>query len=255
MAVERPSGRGALGFGRGEKIRLGLKTGIMNHPQAPHMDDLAYAITQEESIPGISRRAYLLFTLALIAIALPSHIYWQYWQEHSLEALDYATRAEVNDLAVYRMRDALASLAYYSSIPVAFVQLYLIALRIRNIGFSRWWIILSLVPIANCVLGTACFACPSGYARTRKLDTPGKITASVVFILLTLVLVTITWLVVEKYFRSSAASEFEGITFAQWKESCRSIASQTRIDDCICGFKGRFESAIHKSAFDAACHR
>lgn len=54
---------------------------------------------------------------------------------------------------------------------------YIIAQRLRNVGYSAWLTILLIVPLANMVLGIICIAAPEGYADHKKLDTPGRIIA------------------------------------------------------------------------------
>ena len=68
--------------------------------------------------------------------------------------------------------------------------LFPIAERIRNMGWSPWWCLLSLIPIINLFVGVACLACPEGYAQSRKLDMPGKIVAcaiALVFVVIAVV--------------------------------------------------------------------
>ncbi|MFK7909942.1 MAG: GYF domain-containing protein [Akkermansiaceae bacterium] len=60
------------------------------------------------------------------------------------------------------------------------LQLVLVGCRYKNIGFSPWWCLLYIVPIANLVIGFRCLTCQPGYAFTRKLDRTGKIIAWVI---------------------------------------------------------------------------
>lgn len=50
-----------------------------------------------------------------------------------------------------------------------------VVLRLHNIGKSGWWSLLTLVPVANLYLYILCLSAPTGYKRTKKLDTPAKV--------------------------------------------------------------------------------
>ncbi len=56
--------------------------------------------------------------------------------------------------------------------------------RLRNIGSNRFWSLLFFVPPLNVALMFRCIAFPEGYRDTRALDTPGKIIATVVVVLI-----------------------------------------------------------------------
>lgn len=51
------------------------------------------------------------------------------------------------------------------------------AKRIENIGTSKWWLLLILVPIANNLLGIALISLPEGFAHHKKMDTTGIVLA------------------------------------------------------------------------------
>jgi uncharacterized membrane protein YhaH (DUF805 family) len=58
-------------------------------------------------------------------------------------------------------------------------------LRLRNVGKSGWWALLSFIPIANLYIGFLCLLAPEGYAHTKKLDRPAiLILAAVILIIL-----------------------------------------------------------------------
>lgn len=62
-------------------------------------------------------------------------------------------------------------------IPLVF-YLAITAKRFQNLGMSGWWMLgLFFVPILNLWLGYRLFACPPGYALTKKLDAMGWILA------------------------------------------------------------------------------
>ena len=50
--------------------------------------------------------------------------------------------------------------------------------RFQNLAMSGWWTLLLLVPLVNLWLQARLFAYPSGYGYTKKLDTPGKVLAT-----------------------------------------------------------------------------
>ncbi len=63
-------------------------------------------------------------------------------------------------------------LPFASLVPVA-ASIYLILMRLVNVGMSRWWALLLAIPILNLWVGFRCLVCPSGYAHHRKLDRAG----------------------------------------------------------------------------------
>ncbi len=67
-------------------------------------------------------------------------------------------------------------LPFASIVPVA-VLIYLVLMRLVNLGMSRWWGLLLAIPLLNLWVGFRCLICPSGYAHHRKLDKSGMATA------------------------------------------------------------------------------
>lgn len=57
-------------------------------------------------------------------------------------------------------------------VPVA-VLIYLVLMRLVNVGMSRWWGLVFAIPVLNLWVGFRCLVCPSGYAHHRKLDRSG----------------------------------------------------------------------------------
>ena len=55
----------------------------------------------------------------------------------------------------------------------ALTVLYITGERLANMGSSRWWSIVSLVPVFNIFIGFQCIVCQAGYCQTRKLDGAG----------------------------------------------------------------------------------
>ena len=63
-------------------------------------------------------------------------------------------------------------LPFASLVPVA-VLIYLILMRLVNMGMSRWWALVLAIPVLNLWVVYRCLICPSGYAHHRKLDRTG----------------------------------------------------------------------------------
>ena len=59
-----------------------------------------------------------------------------------------------------------------SLVPIA-VLIYLVLMRLVNVGMSRWWALVLAIPVLNLWGGFRCLVCPAGYAHHRKLDRPG----------------------------------------------------------------------------------
>ena len=53
-------------------------------------------------------------------------------------------------------------------------------------GTSGWWILLMFVPFVSAILSIMLYACPEGYADTRKMDTAGVVIASIFGVLMVL---------------------------------------------------------------------
>ncbi len=60
-------------------------------------------------------------------------------------------------------------------LAVAFVGVVISVQRVRNIGWSGWWGLLQLVPVASFVQTIFLISAPAGYADTKRFDTAGKI--------------------------------------------------------------------------------
>lgn len=63
------------------------------------------------------------------------------------------------------------------------VSLFIVSLRLQNIGVSRWWCLLGIVPIANIVIGLRCILCQEGYNEIRRLDNAGRLLAWIIGVL------------------------------------------------------------------------
>ncbi len=63
-------------------------------------------------------------------------------------------------------------LPFASIVPIA-VLIYLILMRLVNVGMSRWWALMLAIPVVNLWVAYRCLVCPSGYSHHRKLDRSG----------------------------------------------------------------------------------
>lgn len=73
------------------------------------------------------------------------------------------------------------------------VSLYVTLQRFANLGMSRWWVFANLVPFLNLWTGYRLFACPAGYAQTRKLDGIGTFLAIFYWLMLVLGIVIVAF--------------------------------------------------------------
>jgi hypothetical protein len=67
--------------------------------------------------------------------------------------------------------------------PVA-VLIYLVFMRLVNVGMSRLWALMLVVPVLNLWVGYRCLVCPSGYAYHRKMDRSGMAAALALMVIL-----------------------------------------------------------------------
>ena len=78
-------------------------------------------------------------------------------------------------------------------IPVLLVHfganLWIIAQRITNTGYSRWWCVAIAVPFLNILLAVSLIACPEGFADHRTLDTAAKIIVGLFLVMFALVVI------------------------------------------------------------------
>ncbi len=72
------------------------------------------------------------------------------------------------------------------------LSLFLVGYRLLNIGKKPYLALLSLIPIVNIYIGFLCLIAPPGYAKTKKLDTSGKIIGSILLVIV-VVLVALTY--------------------------------------------------------------
>ncbi len=84
---------------------------------------------------------------------------------------------ETGDPAILFLMFVAAPLA------IALVSFLVTLLRFSHLGMKRWWVFGLLVPLLQLWLGYRLFACPAGYAGSRKQD-PGGIALAVIYWLL-----------------------------------------------------------------------
>jgi uncharacterized membrane protein YhaH (DUF805 family) len=53
-------------------------------------------------------------------------------------------------------------------------------LRLQNIGWSGWWFLIGLIPIAGMLVNIPCLTFPPGYRTRKKLDTPGQVILAII---------------------------------------------------------------------------
>ena len=63
----------------------------------------------------------------------------------------------------------------------------IVVLRLKNMGYSGWWVLGLIVPILNLIVAVKLIAAPEGYAVNKTLDTPGKVIVGVMLGLIVLV--------------------------------------------------------------------
>jgi len=81
------------------------------------------------------------------------------------------------------------------------IALTLVVERLRNIGMSGWWALLSLVPIANIWIGFKCLIAQEGYNDAKELDSTGKLLNAIVVVCLVLMLATILIMIASLFLR------------------------------------------------------
>ncbi|MCZ6710349.1 MAG: hypothetical protein O7B25_08300 [Gammaproteobacteria bacterium] len=55
------------------------------------------------------------------------------------------------------------------------VSIYIVVMRLKNVGSSAWWTLAFIVPLLNIYVGLMCLAFPEGYRSHKQLDGPAKI--------------------------------------------------------------------------------
>ena len=60
-------------------------------------------------------------------------------------------------------------------VPLLIVYVAIVILRLKNLGYSGWWVLSLLVPLFNLVTFVELLAAPAGYADHRTLDLSGRL--------------------------------------------------------------------------------
>lgn len=71
------------------------------------------------------------------------------------------------------------------------ISVVLVVQRLKNMGYSGWWVLGFIVPILNIVVALRCLAAPEGYADHKTLDSAGKIILGIFGVMFVLVIVMI----------------------------------------------------------------
>ncbi len=77
--------------------------------------------------------------------------------------------------AIIGSNETFGVMYWTTQVVVMGVSIFLGVRRLQNIGTSGWWILLSIVPLVNMIVGIALLALPTGYADHRQMDTAGKV--------------------------------------------------------------------------------
>jgi uncharacterized membrane protein YhaH (DUF805 family) len=62
-----------------------------------------------------------------------------------------------------------------SMIAAIVASIYIVVMRLKNVGASPWWVLAFIVPLLNIYAGLMCVAFPEGYSQHKQLDGPAKI--------------------------------------------------------------------------------
>ena len=71
------------------------------------------------------------------------------------------------------MRIPAELIGSWLGILIGLAAMIAVALRIKNIGYSVWWTLLTFLLPWTFLVGLACGVCPSGFSRLRTLDKTG----------------------------------------------------------------------------------
>ncbi|MFA6174674.1 MAG: hypothetical protein WC701_13465 [Kiritimatiellales bacterium] len=91
-----------------------------------------------DTTTGLSRRNYWIIIVALMILRIPAEL-----------------------------------IGSWLGIFIGLAAMVAIALRVKNIGYSVWWTLLTLLLPWTFLVGLACGVCPSGFSRSRTLDKTG----------------------------------------------------------------------------------
>lgn len=74
--------------------------------------------------------------------------------------------------AIFPDTPAIAMISILAAIGAS---IYIVVMRLKNIGSSPWWTLAFIVPLLNIYIGLKCLAFPEGYQVHKQLDGPAKI--------------------------------------------------------------------------------
>ena len=82
----------------------------------------------------------------------------------------------VNNLIQYfGAENGMPELVIATGVIGLIVGIPLMVLRLKNLGYSGWWVLAMIVPFLNILVAVRIMACPEGYADHQKLDQAAKI--------------------------------------------------------------------------------
>lgn len=81
----------------------------------------------------------------------------------------------VAHLALTGLFASTPAVAMVAMVAAVIASIYIVVMRLKNVGSSPWWVVAFIVPLLNIYAGLMCLAFPPGYARHKQLDGPAKI--------------------------------------------------------------------------------
>ncbi len=63
----------------------------------------------------------------------------------------------------------------FLTVAAVVVAMWLAVMRLKNTGWSGWWVLGMFVPLLNVYVGIRALAFPEGYSDHKTLDTPAKV--------------------------------------------------------------------------------
>ena len=124
----------------------------------------------ENVYPGIKRRTYA--SLCAVWLLIGSFIISSKLTFHLSPGQWFYTYFECFMLLL--IPTSVAQLSYNFGLlllPSSIITYY----RIKNIGWSRFLVLLNLVPIVSTILQIVCLALPENFSKTKKIDTAAKV--------------------------------------------------------------------------------
>ena len=148
-------------------------------PSVP-TDEEFYASLPTTSYPGIGRLAYFLLSIVVAII----------------------TQVITSTLGGEQIEPTTSIMVTGGS----FVASMLLAFsRLKNIGMSRWWFLGNFVPILNFFVSVWIMSRQEGWVETQELDTPGKIIAWIMWLLIIFAILAVIGTLFFFFFAASSA--------------------------------------------------